>query len=549
MVSVGGSVRPNSISSRDAIRDLHHRVKAAVAAGDDPAPWFQVSAHLIEMFSDGDEGAFVRRRKMEERTKLVMQRGLLSGALPAHFSDGVDSREVPGWAWEGAERNENVWFEGRLPLDVFLPDDWQRWSCESVYFDQDAFTAWMDGQALHDLAGLPELPPSHDASSKPERVKKRLPPDTPFITLSEALTWIAFGIALDRDRLHKAIWGHAFDGIDPEIALADAMAKLSARANGGQIAVRGKYLEDHSIEENKVLTELIDPVRLADFAQFDILYDGLRYGTGLTWTREGSALERALPDRRDAYHAVKVCRTDLLLHFPEKRDELAVVFTTLLPASLPDIGPIMALHEALSWLADGKPSHDIEVWQNAAGDLMFRDPSGAVIEPRTNGAPPPFIETYRQASREIHAALRDGSLLAYVAPASGIPLLVPRFYWNGVNPENLHHVYRGMTRDDHGAGCPVLLSRLAFNEWRAAKATSAVGGRNVPANRELDHGEIIRQAASMLTAQPGISKGSAAASIVAELPPNPRTGKPRDTRHIERMIAHLWQGGLSQSPR
>ena len=71
----------------------------------------------------------------------------------------------------------------------------------------------------------------------------------------------------------------------------------------------------------------------------------------------------------------------------------------------------------------------------------------------------------------------------------------------------------------------------------------------VPANRSLNHDEIIGQAASMLAAQPGISKGSAAASIVADLPHNSRSGKPRDTRHIERIIAHLWRGGRSQSPQ
>ena len=139
MVTHGSSVRPNSISCRDAIRELHQRVKAAVPDAD-PAPWLDVSPVLIEMFSEGDEVAFVRRKKMEERSMLVLQRGLLSGSLQAHFSDGLESRDVPGWAWVGAERNEHVWFEGRLPLDVFLPDEWQRWSCHSVYLDRDAFT-------------------------------------------------------------------------------------------------------------------------------------------------------------------------------------------------------------------------------------------------------------------------------------------------------------------------------------------------------------------------------------------------------------------------
>ncbi len=469
MATHGGSVRPNSISCRDAIRELHQRVKAAVPDAD-PAPWLDVSPVLIEMFSEGDEVAFVRRKKMEDRSMLVLQRGLLAGAVRAHFSDGLESRDVPGWAWAGAERNEHVWFEGRLPLDVFLPDEWQRWSCHSVYLDRDAFTEWMDSQLLHDPADLPALPLPYDAQSKPVPVKKRLPPDAPFVTLSEALTWIAFGFALDRDSLDRAISGHAFESTDPQAALSAAVAKLALRASGGQIAARGKYVESYSTDEKKVLTAQIDPVRFEDFAQFDILYDGLRYGTGLTWNKGGSALERALQDRRDAFRSVKISRADLLKLFPDQ-DDTARAFAVPLPAALPDIGTVMPLDEALSWLVHGKPSHDIEIWQNAAGDLIFRDPSGAVIEPRVDGSPPPFMETFRQASRALHDALRDGSLPAYVAPAIGSPLLVPRFYWNGVNPESLHHVYRGMTPDDHGAGCAVLLSRQAFGAWRATLAT------------------------------------------------------------------------------
>ena len=493
---VGDSQR---ISVRDAIRELHQRVKAAVPDAD-PAPWLDVSPVLIEMFSEGDEVAFVRRKKMEERSMLVLQRGLLSGAVQAHFSDGLESRDVPGWAWVGAERNEHVWYEGRLPLDVFLPDEWQRWSCHSVYLDRDAFTKWMDSQTLYDPADLPALPLPYDSQSKPEPVKKRLPSDAPFVTLSEALTWIAFGFALDRDSLDRAISGNAFDATDPQAALSDAIARLAIRASGGQIAARGKYVESHSTDESKVLTAPIDPVRFEDFAQFDILYDGLRYGTGLTWNKEGSALERVLQDRRDAFRSVKVSRADLLKLFPDQ-DDTARAFFVPLPAALPEIGTVMPLDEALSWLAHGKPSHDIEIWQNAAGDLIFRDQSGAVIEPRADGSPPPFMETYRQASRTLHGALREGSLPAYVAPTNGGPLLVPRFYWNGVNPESLHHVYRGMAPADHGAGCPILLSRLAFGDWRAAMAASPSAfvdrAPSVKAGRPPSDDEILAKADEM----------------------------------------------------
>ena len=67
----------------------------------------------------------------------------------------------------------------------------------------------------------------------------------------------------------------------------------------------------------------------------------------------------------------------------------------------------------------------------------------------------------------------------------------------------------------------------------------------MPANRQLDHDEIRRQAAAMKEAQPSLSKGSAAASIIAELGPNPKTSKAWDNRHIERIIGPLWQGGLT----
>jgi hypothetical protein len=91
-------------------------------------------------------------------------------------------------------------------------------------------------------------------------------------------------------------------------------------------------------------------------------------------------------------------------------------------------------------------------------------------------------------------------------------------------------------------------SAEAIGAFKSSFAPSSGLGGNVPPNRKLDHADIIGRVASMIEAQPGISKGSAAASIVADLPRNPTTGKPRDTRHIERIIAHLWEGEVTESP-
>ncbi len=71
----------------------------------------------------------------------------------------------------------------------------------------------------------------------------------------------------------------------------------------------------------------------------------------------------------------------------------------------------------------------------------------------------------------------------------------------------------------------------------------------VPANRQLDYDAIRRRASELRAERPAISIGSAAQSIVAEIPCNPKTGKPRDSRHIERMIAPLWEGGIQNPPR
>jgi hypothetical protein len=81
-----------------------------------------------------------------------------------------------------------------------------------------------------------------------------------------------------------------------------------------------------------------------------------------------------------------------------------------------------------------------------------------------------------------------------------------------------------------------------LRRWPAEKPTAT------PANRRLDHDAITSRAGELLAAQPGLSKGSAAASIIAELGNNPKTGRPWDNRHIERMIGHLWMGDLSSPP-
>ena len=165
-----------------------------------------------------------------------------------------------------------------------------------------------------------------------------------------------------------------------------------------------------------------------------------------------------------------VSRADLMRYFPAKVDNMKALEATL-PATLPDIGPVMGLAEAIHWKAHGRPSFDTKVWQRADGALVFSDPDGNEIETNTVGQQPPHMVAFLGASRECWAALQEGLITGIIAPADSPPLHVPRLYWNNIAPEYLDLVYAGMTPSDAGRGCPILVSRAQFDDWRASRST------------------------------------------------------------------------------
>lgn len=322
MTAQGKSCRPNSITIHETLRELHGRVKA-VLSEEDPAPWLNVSPEIVEAFSNGDDVAFIREQKLQERIWLLLLRAALSGELRAHFSDGFEATDVPGWAWAEAlletEKNRfDVAARGYLPLDVFLPDEWQRWAFNEVFFDRLALARWIDAQNLESAEGLPDLPAPYDAKSRPVSLTTRPPSDHPFVPLSEAISWIAFGYALDTNRLTQAVDSFALGSpAETQRSLEIAVSDLTRTASeSGKIAIIGKYVPDHLLSTSTALTERIDPIKFHDFARFDVIEDTLRYGTGLTWIRSHNSSELSVSKRPDAYIEVKVSRVDLLNHFP-----------------------------------------------------------------------------------------------------------------------------------------------------------------------------------------------------------------------------------------
>ena len=518
-----------------------HRILRSRLAGQEPAPWIDPPA---DPFDAESENATHRHRRTA-RTSLTMRRALLTGDLNAYLVKDGRSHPLPGWAWDNASAAENAFHFNRLPLNPLLDhglEEFGDWRC---FVSRAELKAWLGRSDISDIGDLPKLPTPYDQAARPDQLTYREPQNRQYIELAQALTWIAFGISLSRDEFNLV----ASCGFGPfaEVGWSDdfhaALASFADQASAGNIRVRGRYVSnysDHTAAAQADTVYLTD-TQLRDFARFDSLHGGLERGAGLAWETE--ALEEALNGRNDGWREVEVSRADLMKVF-DRQDETARALTQPMPATLPDVGLVMGLDEALSWLAHNRPSFDYQVWANDAGEIKIKDPCGEVVEPAKDGSQPQSIEALRQASRHVHGALRDGYLASYIAPKESSPLQVPRAYWNGVNPQSLHHIYRGMSSEDQGAGYPVLLSRKAFDEWRTQENSAAAkqGGGKVPANRQLDHEKIRDRVRKMRREQPTLSKGSAAASIVAELPNNPKTGKPRDQRGIERIIASLWEG-------
>ena len=175
---------------------------------------------------------------------------------------------------------------------------------------------WRDTEILICAADVIARFPT-PAPSRLRDLPERMPPDGPFVTLSQAVSWIAFHHAMDWGQLWDAVEADPAGVADSQIMLAKAIHDLATSASGGDIPMRGKYLNDVGDNESVALTSEIDPIRLNDFARLDILGDGLRHGTGLLWTHGPDALERAIPTgRADSYTAVTVERQSLVEAFP-----------------------------------------------------------------------------------------------------------------------------------------------------------------------------------------------------------------------------------------
>lgn len=99
-------------------------------------------------------------------------------------------------------------------------------------------------------------------------------PAGPFVTLTQALSWVAFGDWSHSDH-------HWQNYSDSKQRLEQALEEFCDAACTGKIAIRAKLVPHHAADPSHFNTVVIPQERFHDFRQYDPLYCGLRVGRGL----------------------------------------------------------------------------------------------------------------------------------------------------------------------------------------------------------------------------------------------------------------------------
>lgn len=144
------------------------------------------------------------------------------------------------------------------------------------------------------------------------------PRDDTWVTLTEAMTWIAFSASVTADRLLLA-----FEFSDARLVaparqrLVDAAERLVYHASRGAIGMAGWPTFDGHLADRFSHAPDIAPRALREFARYDPYHDALTFGKGLAWRHSEEGLDTALIDRpRRAFQNVEVNRAELLAFFP-----------------------------------------------------------------------------------------------------------------------------------------------------------------------------------------------------------------------------------------
>ncbi len=180
-------------------------------------------------------------------------------------------------------------------------------------------------------------------------------PSTPFLKLSEALTWIAFGDVSNSD-IHWTNYSKA------KQQLADALEAFATAASREEISVLGKLVENHLVDPDACNTDTIPANRFHDFRQYDQSHCGLRFGRGLFGFPDAQGYciinENMHGGRQQFYRDVLVERTSLLSAFPVAAVGVKTTYDD-------------AVQWCREWIAGGRGNDQNKAWQKFKSDPQF----------------------------------------------------------------------------------------------------------------------------------------------------------------------------------
>ena len=144
-----------------------------------------------------------------------------------------------------------------------------------------------------------------------------------FISLSEALSWIAFGKQDKKEALNTYLAKNDYDKNCKE-KLNNALESLLSKARGKLITLEGKEITSKTTTTDNALTIKISSTAFKDFAAFDINTDGLSYGKGLLWlptlVKNGKNCEFIYEHKEQ--HKITKHYTDVDVNFSQLKKEL-----------------------------------------------------------------------------------------------------------------------------------------------------------------------------------------------------------------------------------
>ena len=144
-----------------------------------------------------------------------------------------------------------------------------------------------------------------------------------FVSLSEALSWIAFGQQDKKEELIEYLAKKNYIE-DCKDKLNNALESLLSKARGKLITLEGKEITSKTTTTDNALTIKISSTAFKDFAAFDINTDGLSYGKGLLWlptlVKNGKNCEFIYEHKEQ--HKITKHYTDVDVNFSQLKKEL-----------------------------------------------------------------------------------------------------------------------------------------------------------------------------------------------------------------------------------